>query len=310
MNFRNFTLCMLSVFALFSSCKKDDDNGVVFVPADRTEQQVIDGDSLIGYLQTHYYNSAMFETPGNYRTFDIVISELPKDTSGNYLPMPNPDVNTLLVDAVEMRTTTHLEVQYDYYILKLNQGGGEVPHFCDDVRVNYSGMLQNDVVFDSTANPINFDLLNLIQGWRLVMPEFNAAEDFVDNGDGTFSFNNYGLGVMFLPSGLAYFGSPPVGVTLYSNLIFKFELLQTEINDHDNDLVPSYLEDLNGDGNLFNDDTDNDGFPNFLDPDDDGDGVATRFEDINNDGDPTNDDTNGNGIPNYLDPTSTESNQN
>ncbi len=302
MNFRKFTLCMLSAFALFSSCRSDDDSGFVFVPADRTEQQVIDGDSLIGYLQTHYYNSSAFAMPGNYHVSDIIISESPEDEDGN--------LNTLLMDVVEMRTTTFMDVEYDYYILKLNQGGGDAPHFCDDVRVNYSGMLQNDVVFDSTANPINFDLLNLIQGWRLVMPEFNAAEDFMDNGDGTFSFNNYGLGMMFLPSGLAYFGSPPIGVTLYSNLIFKFELYQTEINDHDNDLVPSYLEDLDGDGNLFNNDTDNDGIPNFLDPDDDGDGVGTRFEDLDNDGDPTNDDSNGNGIPNYLDPTSTESNQN
>lgn len=302
MNFRKFTLYMLSAFALFSSCKPDDDSGVPFVPADRTEQQVIDGDSLLGYLQTHYYNSSTFATPGNYNISDIVISDLPEDEDGN--------PNTLLMNVVETRTTTFMGVEYDYYILKLNQGGGEAPNFCDDIRVNYSGMLQNDVVFDSTANPINFDMLNLIQGWRLVMPHFNAAESFEDNGDGTFSYNNYGLGVMFLPSGLAYFGSPPIGVTLYSNLIFKFELYQTEINDHDNDLVPSYLEDLDGDGNVFNDDTDNDEIPNFLDPDDDGDGVGTRFEDLDNDGDPTNDDSNGNGTPNYLDPTSTDSNQN
>lgn len=301
MNFRKFTLYTLSVFALFSACTPDDDSGPTFVEADRTEQQIIDGDSLIGYLQTHYYNSSAFTTPGNYHVSDIVITELPQDEAGN--------LNTLLIDAVEQRTTTYLDVEYVYYILKLNQGGGEAPHFCDDVRVNYSGMLQNDVVFDSTANPINFDLLNLIQGWRLVMPEFNAAESFTNNDDGTYSYNNYGLGVMFLPSGLAYFGAPPVGVTLYSNLVFKFELYQTEINDHDNDLVPSYLEDLDSDGNVFNDDTDNDGIPDFLDTDDDGDGVATRFEDLDNDGDPTNDDSNGNGTPNYLDPTSTESNQ-
>lgn len=310
MNLRKFTICALFLLALVSSCKKDEDDGYLFVEADRTEQQVIDGDSLIGYLQTHYYNSGTFTTPGNYRAADIVIEELPKDTNGNYLPMPNPTTNTLLFDAVETFTTSYLDVEYVYYVLSLNEGGGDRPHFCDNIRLNYSGFQQSGAVFDSAVNPVTFDLLNVIQGWRLVMPKFRAAEgDPVIEPDGTITYNNYGTGVMFLPSGLAYFGTPPLGLPTYANLIFKFELYQTEINDHDNDLVPSYKEDLNGDGNLYNDDTDGDGIPNFLDADDDGDRVLTKHEDIDNDGDPTNDDTNGNGIPNYLDKDKKISNQ-
>jgi hypothetical protein len=310
MNFRKYTLFALALIALVSSCKKDDDSGPVFVEADRTEQQVIDGDSLIFYLQTHYYNASTFTTPGNYHVADIVINELPKDDDGNYLAMPDPDNNTLLFDAVQTKTTTYLEVDYVYYILMLNEGGGERPNFSDDVRVNYSGMLQSDDIFDSTVNPVTFDLLNLIQGWRLVMPEFRASVgDPIIEDDGTISYNDYGLGVMFLPSGLAYYGSPPLGVTRYANLVFKFELYQTEINDHDLDLIPSYLEDIDNNINLFNDDSDSDSVPNFLDVDDDGDGVLTKFEDIDNDGNPLNDDTDGDGIPNYLDSDSTQSNQ-
>jgi hypothetical protein len=281
MNFRKLTLCALSLLALVTSCKKDDDNddGPTFVEADRTAQQIIDGDSLIGYLETHYYNSGAFTTPGNYHVEDIIITELPKDDAGNYLPMPDPDNNTLLREAVETKTTTHLGADYNYYFLKLNEGGGDRPHFSDDVRVNYSGMLQTDEIFDSAVNPVNFDLLNLVQGWRLVMPEFRGAVGNPDvEEDGTLSYNNYGLGVMFLPSGLAYFGSPPLGVTRYANLIFKFELYQTEINDHDNDGIPSHIEDLNGNKNLFDDDTDGDGIPNFIDSDDDGDRVLTINE--------------------------------
>ncbi|MEZ4802932.1 MAG: hypothetical protein R2797_09185 [Gelidibacter sp.] len=310
MNLRKITLFTLSLLALFSSCKKDDDSGTTFVERDRTEQQIIDGDSLIGYLETHYYNSSTFETPGNYHVSDIVITELPKDEAGNYLPMPDPDDNTLLIDAVQTRTTTYLDAEYVYYFLKLNQGGGDIPHFTDSVLVNYSGMMQNDEIFDSTVNAETpLDLLNLIQGWRLVMPEFNDAVSYIENGDGTYSYDNYGLGVMFLPSGLAYFGSPPLGVTSYANLVFKFELYQSEINDHDEDLIPSYLEDLDGDGSVFNDDTDGDDIPNFLDTDDDGDGVLTKYEDLDNDGNPFNDDSDGDGIPNFLDSDSTESNQ-
>ena len=109
--------------------------------------------------------------------------------------------------------------------------------------------------------------------------------------------------------------------------------------DYDFDGIPTTLEDLNGDGNLENDDTDGDGIPNFLDNDDDGDmiltsaeyvftntgrntmtlrdtdgdgtpdyldndddgdGVLTINEDYNHNNNPADDDTNNNGIPDYL----------
>lgn len=109
--------------------------------------------------------------------------------------------------------------------------------------------------------------------------------------------------------------------------------------DYDLDGITTTLEDLNGDGNLENDDTDvdgipnfldndddgdmiltsaeyvftntgrntdvlldtdNDGIPNYLDNDDDGDGVLTIDEDYNHNNNPSDDDTNNNGIPDYL----------
>lgn len=70
----------------------------------------------------------------------------------------------------------------------------------------------------------------------------------------------------------------------------------------DNDGVPAFEEDLNGDGNLFNDDSDGDGIPNFLDTDDDNDNVPTIVEIINNDNPNEYPDFDGDGIPDYLDP--------
>jgi hypothetical protein len=109
--------------------------------------------------------------------------------------------------------------------------------------------------------------------------------------------------------------------------------------DADNDGVSTDLEDVNGDTNLANDDTDfdglpnyndndddgdliltnveyvfnkttsnttavldsdSDGIPNYLDNDDDNDGVLTFHEDYNHDGNPANDDTNSNGTPDFL----------
>ena len=50
-------------------------------------------------------------------------------------------------------------------------------------------------------------------------------------------------------------------------------------------------------------DTDGTDDVNYRDLDDDGDNIDTPDEDVDQDGDPTNDDTNENGTPNYLDPT-------
>ena len=104
-----------------------------------------------------------------------------------------------------------------------------------------------------------------------------------------------------------------LGIPAYSPIIFKFDLYQYFENDHDNDNVPSYLEDIDGDGELNNDDTDGNRVPDYLDPDDDGDGIPTKNEDLDGedgkgDGDPTND-IGKNGIPKYLDPEETESNE-
>jgi hypothetical protein len=78
----------------------------------------------------------------------------------------------------------------------------------------------------------------------------------------------------------------------------------TTITEDDNDGIPAALEDINNDGDLTNDDTDNDTIPNYLDSDDDGDNVPT----VNENPDPNNDgnildaqDTDNDGIPDYLD---------
>ena len=91
-------------------------------------------------------------------------------------------------------------------------------------------------------------------------------------------YDNYGFGAMFLPSGLAYYGSPPIGISVYSNLIFKFELFKSTSNDHDGDGIYSHLEDLNQNQNVFDEDTDEDNIPNFLDANDDNDTLTTKNE--------------------------------
>jgi hypothetical protein len=309
MNYK-YVLILVFVFtATFFSCGPDDDNSIVNIPAeDRGEQQLKDNDSILDYLETHYYNKFFFsDSNADYTKEDIVIIDTEMDEDGN--------TYELLMNDVVMHTSTFQDQEYQYYVLDLNPepvggDGGPKPNFTDNVSINYTGFLNDGDVFDSTVNPITLDLIGVIAGWRDVLQDFKTAESGpIINGDGTVSYNNYGLGVMFLPSGLSYFNLPPLGIPVYSNLIFKFELYASEANDHDNDGVFTHLEDLDGNENITDDDTDGDEVPDFLDNDDDGDGVLTIHEDLDEDGDPTNDDSDMDGIPNYLDEDSTESNQ-
>lgn len=311
MKLGKISLLFLTLSILVFSCKKDDniDDPIVVEARDRGEQQLADNDSLVKYLETHYYNSDAFIGNSDPSISDIIITDLEED---GY---------TLLKDAVETISIVYkgVDTSYDFYVLRLNQGGGDSPNFTDNIKVLYEGFLLDGTIFDKNdVVESSFDLLGVVEGWRRVMPLFNTAESFIEVGDGTINYLNSGLGVMFLPSGLGYFSGtgPTGGLSAYSPLIFKFELLRMSENDHDADGVPSYLEDLDGDGEFYvnfddltdatDDDTDGNGFANFNDSDDDGDGVLTINEDIDGDGDPTND-IGANGIPKYLDATETES---
>ncbi len=273
-----FIVFLLLASIIIVSCKDDDNNTVVVDIRDRGEQQLAYSDSLIDYLSSHYYNSDFFQTGTNHTYTDIVISEL---LEGENVPAGH----TLLIDAVETHTTNYEETDYEYYILRLNQGGGESPKFTDQVRVRYEGSLvETDETFDGVITPI--DLLmqgvglsgGVIRGWQLVLPQFSTSVDFTLN-NGIVEFNNYGLGVMFLPSGLGYFSGTGSGtLSSYSNLVFKFELLQYQEVDHDGDGIPSYVEDINSDLDVLEDDTDEDLAPNYVDIDDDVDGINTFDE--------------------------------
>ena len=135
-------------------------------------------------------------------------------------------------------------------------------------------------------NPQTFlSLTNVIRGWSEIFPQFSTGS-YSGNPDGTTSFFDFGAGVMFIPSGLAYYGTSTGTIPAYSPLIFSFKLYEIERTDQDGDGIPSYQEDLNDDryvyvlneGIVNIDDTDGDEVPDFLDIDDDGDFFTTVGE--------------------------------
>jgi len=323
MKLRNYIIAFLVLGLAINSCKKDDesDDTMLIESRDRGEQYIADLDSIEEYLSTHFYNYEEFEANPNTMDFEIKFTPLEVD----------PD-KTPIIDRPEltykMVSDNISDVEYKLYILKIREGGGEQPKFADSTFVTYNGAYLDNESFDDAPNPIWFQLLSVVGGFREGLLEFKEATSNTLNPDGTTTFTDYGIGAVFMPSGLGYFDSPPSGITFYSPLVFKFNLFGANETDHDGDHVPSYLEDINGDGvfTLADDDSDGDLFVDYFDSDDDGDGTPTKDEDLEpdpdpnvdsngdgipdndiGDGDPTNDDTDGDGIPNYLDPDDTES---
>src|SRR5690606_29873684 len=182
-------------------------------------------------------------------------------------------------------------------------GAGEKAKFSDSTFVSYRGELLNGERFDGSSTPIWFDLVSTIPGFGQSLNEFGGASGFEVNPDNTISWNkDFGVGTVIIPSGLGYFSTTRPGIPSYSPLVFNVQVFAVNEADHDNDGIPSYLEDLNGDEILTNDDTDGDFVANYMDRDDDGDFTPTREEIIiNEDGTIEFPDTDGDGTPDYLD---------
>ena len=89
--------------------------------------------------------------------------------------------------------------------------------------------------------------------------QFFAPGNYTQNTNGSIDFSDYGQGLIFIPSGLGYFGNAQASIPAYSPLIFSLNVYTTNQADHDADGILSFNEDVDGDGNPFNDDTDGDG---------------------------------------------------
>lgn len=295
---------LILMLAVTVSCKKDDGGGTdILPPRDRGEEAIRAQAEIEEFLETHFYNYEEFEAdPENFKLkFDTIAGDNASKT---------PLIQQ--VTSKEVKDIVDNSVVYKLYYLKVREGGGdEHPHFCDRTTNTYDGRLMNLDLFDSAVVPVKFELVDnpptsgIIQGLQQAIIEFKGAEgDPIINPDGTLTFENYGIGAVFIPSGLAYFQYPPSGnLKAYDQIIFSFELFAFEVLDHDEDGIDSYLEDLNENGNVYDDDTDGDGIANYLDTDDDGDGRLTEYEIEIVNGVVTFPDRNGNGIPDYLDPS-------
>ncbi len=266
------------IFSILFSCSDDDDDGVIVIPPrERDEESLVAQDEIEEFLQTHFYNYEEFENPPLDFNYRIVFDTIAEDNASK-TPLIEQVLSKEVDDIFEDGLT------YKLYYLKIREGEGDEIGFTDIASLSYEGRFLTDLsLFDSSVSPIRFDLTQIIDGLQSALTEFKGATGFTENPDGTLTFDDYGIGAVFIPSGLGYFNTPPFGssISFYSQLIFTFYPYLIEKGDQDGDGILSVFEDLDGDGLELNDDTDGDGVPNFADPDDDGDGRLTKDENEN-----------------------------
>lgn len=168
----------------------------------------------------------------------------------------------------------------------INEGGGEVVKSYDDLYTSFVGYNMDLELFDredvgfwsSFPNQGNAIYGEVLSGYRQITTLVKTAESIVVNSDGTYTAVNPGRIIAFIPSGLGYFNTSQTKLLAYQPSIFDITLLSNKEIDHDGDGILTKHEDLNGNGDPFDDDTDGDGRPDFLDVDDDADGTLTRTE--------------------------------
>ncbi len=296
MNKLTLFLGIFGAFVLVTSCEEQQRGfGVVEPPRDYAEQSAVDNDSLLHFLRNRFYNYDEYQTAASNELVRFTLDTIQGDNANK----------TPLIDQVEEITFKVKDsdgVYHDHtaYVLPLREGAGDSPTVADSIYVTYKGMLLNLSEFDESITPIWFESMSTVKGFGALMPHIKKAAPPTINTDGTYSFDGFGSAAIFMPSALGYYENTMIsGIPPYSPLIFAVDLYTYNTTDHDGDSVLTINEDIDGDG-YFDDDTDNDGIPNYLDTDDDNDGILTRDEyDKNNDGTP--DDSDNDGTPDYLD---------
>lgn len=314
------------VLLLIMSCKKDDDNGAVTIPPQSLSETEAENDAeIVAFLKTHFYNYDEFANPPEGFDYKIVFDTIAGDNADktslyNSGSLPGVEFITQIinVDASSLGLSTGETQDHKLYILIARQGLGGKPTIGDNSILRYEGQLLNGKLFDaSSRQPVKFYLADpgLRIGFAQAMLKLETSGENIINVDGTVSYINYGVGVAFMPSGLAYFNSATATIPAYSPLIFKLDAISYEPDtDYDKDGIPSIQEDINKNGNLNDDNTDVDTeftanrLPNHADPDDDGDGKPTS-EEILIDGVIKKDsngkiifpDSDGDGTPDHLD---------
>ncbi|MGY8945414.1 MAG: FKBP-type peptidyl-prolyl cis-trans isomerase, partial [Flavobacteriales bacterium] len=293
-NFFKFIFYNFFLILVIYSCSKDDSSIEDVVVNDIGTQYILENDSIIEFLQTHFYNYDDFENLSINNSAELLIDTIAGDNIDKISLYDQ--VSTLIINVEDDNSEI---IPHNMYYIVNREGNGESPTVADSVFVAYKGLTLGNTTFDIRNNPSWLDNTAVVRGFK----EFTAVlkrGDISTNPNGTYSLSNYGIGMVIMPSALGYYSNSTSSIPAYSPLIFQINLNTFNTTDHDYDGINSIDEDLNGNHVFIDDDTDDDNLPNYRDPDDDGDGVLT-IDEYDEDEDGIVDDTDGDGIPDYLD---------
>ncbi|MFT5963849.1 MAG: hypothetical protein ACI9L6_000564 [Flavobacterium sp.] len=306
--FKFYFILSITTLSLFS-CTKNNDSAEVAPPREYSVQYATDLNDIEEYLKTYYIE--VKNNPGSVDDQDVTITKIPEggvqESIFSYLN--SATYPKLLVREVSKDLLIH-NVAYKIYYLVLRPGVGQSPSNVDGVLAAYHGEYLERTVTTGTETVITStffedvkypqDFFNLftiqpipLRAWSEIFPQFKTG-NYSSNADGTITHTDFGAGVMFIPSGLGYYSSGSASIPAYTPLVFSFKLFEIRRLDQDGDGIPSFLEDLNDDGYIYDyrniahyssavgvdnpDDTDKDGIPDFADVDDDGDSFSTKSE--------------------------------
>ncbi|TXN34329.1 hypothetical protein FVB32_17545 [Flagellimonas hymeniacidonis] len=300
---------------LLISCKNDDDVDVQSVPPRLLAEVSPENDAeIVEFLETHFYNYEEFASPPADFDYKIKIDTI-AGANADKAPLANFIKDTTINVSSSQLALSEEEndISHKLYYLIAREGEGVQPTVADSTLLRYEGMLLDGEKFDASTSFLWQELPFFLRGYATGITKLKSgtSDGLVVNGDGTVSYTNSGVGMVIMPSGLGYFSGtgPTGGIPRYANLIFSVEVGRVIVEtDSDNDGVPSILEDRNGNGFMFDDNTDSDvepangAFADFQDGDDDGDGVSTRNEISDEDGNIILPYPSTGGIADYLNP--------
>lgn len=191
-----------------------------------------------------------------------------------------------------------------FFILACDDGNIDVPEFVFNEKLAECTSTNNNktttyVFYKTNENEaLSVQINNVSEGYFTSITDKSPIA-LTSSGANTVTYRTFASNI----TGSNYFcqNIPPTTPTLVNEWNGEGTLtLKTIETKDDNDGIDAVNEDINGDGNYDNDDSDKDGIPDYLDIDDDNDGVLTEKE-ISRDSNGNLIDTDGDGKPNYRD---------
>ena len=165
--------------------------------------------------------------------------------------IPNELLNLLTEEEIIMFRELQIKIQelnYKTNLTRLIEGDD---YWISQVYDSLWTFKENsNINFDNRKFPVWLDLANSLEGFREGVSELRTG-NFTENSNGTISYDSFGVGIFFIPSGIGYFENTSAGIPEYSPLIFSVKLMTYVPTDHDSDgCRDSHDEDLDDDGDF------------------------------------------------------------